>query len=116
MNTSPLLACCNFIPEVEQLRQFALDLGFKGIDWTFTPENLPEGPTGEAELARVLSRLHPLEIRYHLAFQGMDLGDENQGEPQRALPGISGGLPSPLEVEGSGCHYPRGRPGPGVQL
>ncbi len=82
---NPLLACCNFIPEVEQLRQFALDLGFKGIDWTFTLETLPDGPAGEAELARALSRMQPLEVRYHLAFQGMDLGDENQEEAKRAL-------------------------------
>ena len=65
---NPLLACCNFIPEVEELRQFALDLGFQGIDWTFTLDNLPDGPAGETELARALSRLYPLEVRYHLAF------------------------------------------------
>ena len=38
---NPLLACCNFIPEVGQLRQFALDLGFRGIDWTLTLDTLP---------------------------------------------------------------------------
>ena len=80
----PLLACCNFIPEVERLQQFALDLGFQGIDWTFTLNNLPEGPTGEADLNRSLSRLHPLEVRYHLAFPGLDLGDENPEESKRA--------------------------------
>jgi sugar phosphate isomerase/epimerase len=82
---NPLLACCNFITEVDDLRQFALDLGFQGIDWTFTLENLPEGPAGEADLARSLSRLHPLEVRYHLAFAGLDLGDENQAEAKRAF-------------------------------
>ncbi len=80
----PLLACCNFIPDVARLRQFALDLGFQGIDWTFTLVNLPEGPAGEADLSRSLSRLHPLEVRYHLAFQGLDLGDENPEELKRA--------------------------------
>jgi sugar phosphate isomerase/epimerase len=85
MMDHPLLACCNFIPEVEQLRQFALDLRFKGIDWTFTLDNLPESPAGEAELARALSCLQPLEVRYHLAFHGMDLGDDNQEEAKRAL-------------------------------
>jgi sugar phosphate isomerase/epimerase len=82
---TPLLACCNFIPEVEKLRQFALDLGFQGVDWTFTLDNLPDGPGAEAELARALLRLHPLEVRYHLAFQGLDLGDENPEEGKRAL-------------------------------
>jgi sugar phosphate isomerase/epimerase len=81
---TPLLACCNFIPETEKLRQFALDLGFAGVDWTFTLDNLPDGPAGEAELTRALSRLHPLEIRYHLAFQGVDLGDENPEEASQA--------------------------------
>lgn len=82
---NPRLACCNFIPKVEELRQFALELGFQGIDWTFTLDNLPDGPAGEAELARSLSRLQPLEVRYHLAFAGLDLGDENQEEAKRAL-------------------------------
>jgi sugar phosphate isomerase/epimerase len=82
---TPLLACCNFIPEIEQLRQFALDLRFKGIDWTFTLDTLPDSPAGEAELARALSRLAPLEVRYHLAFHGMDLGDEDQAKAKQAL-------------------------------
>ena len=81
----PLLACCNFIPEVGELRQFALDLGFQGIDWTFTLENLPDGVAGEAELGRTLSRFQPLKVRYHLAFQGMELGDEDKTERKRAL-------------------------------
>lgn len=82
---TPLLACCNFIPEVDELRQFALDLGFAGIDWTFTLDNLPEGPAAETDLVQALSRMHPLEVRYHLAFQGLDLGDENPEEGKRAL-------------------------------
>ena len=82
---TPTLACCNFIPEVEKLRHFALDLGFTGIDWTFTLDNLPNSPAAEAELARSLARLHPLEVRYHLAFQGLDLGDEDPEEGRRAL-------------------------------
>ena len=81
---TPLLACCNFIPEVDELRRFALDLGFGGIDWTFTLENLPDGPAAEAELVRAFSRLHPLGIRYHLAFQGMDLGDEDPDKARQA--------------------------------
>ncbi len=82
---NPLLACCNFLPEGEQLRQFALDLGFAGLDWTFTLDNLPAGPAAEAEVARTIARLQPLEVRYHLALAGLDLGDENQEEAQRAL-------------------------------
>ena len=69
---------------MEELRQFALDLGFQGIDWTFTLDNFPDGPAAETELAGALSRLYPLEVRYHLAFQGLDLGDENPEEARRA--------------------------------
>lgn len=82
---TPLLACCNFIPDAEKLRQFALDLGFQGVDWTFTLDNLPVGLAGESELTRAISHLHSLEVRYHLAFQGLDLGDENPEEGKRAL-------------------------------
>lgn len=85
MTKRPRLACCNFIPEVDDLRQFALDLGFSGIDWTFTLDHLPDRRGGEAKLARTLSRLHPLEVRYHLAFQGLDLGDEDPEKAKRAL-------------------------------
>jgi len=81
---NPLLACCNFIPQ-EHLRQFALDLGFKGIDWTFTLESVPQNPAGEADLARIIRSMHPLEVRYHLAFQGIDPGDENPEAARRAL-------------------------------
>jgi hypothetical protein len=51
----------------------------------FTLDNLPEGPRGESELTRALSRLYPLEVRYHLDFQGVDLGDENPEEAGRSV-------------------------------
>lgn len=79
--SEPRLAMCNFIPEVESLRRMALDCGFDGIDWTLTLEDLPDGGSEEYRLRKTLSRLRPLEVRYHCAFNGVDLG---QADPHQA--------------------------------
>ena len=73
--TQPKLALCNFIPDVRQLRQTALDHGFSGVDWTFSLEDLPASDGEESRLRRRIARLEPLEVRYHCAFNGVDLGD-----------------------------------------
>ena len=73
--TQPKLALCNFIPDVGQLRQTALDHGFSGVDWTFSLEDLPASDSEESRLRRRIARLEPLEVRYHCAFNGIDLGD-----------------------------------------
>jgi sugar phosphate isomerase/epimerase len=75
--TQPKLAMCNFIADVAKLRQTALDHGFSGVDWTFKLEDLPAGEIDESRLHRRISRLQPLEVRYHCAFNGVDLGDAN---------------------------------------
>lgn len=72
---SPKLACCNFISEAESLKEFALEHGFNGIDWSFIQENLPRSPSEESALVKTISSLHPLEVRYHCAFKKIDLGD-----------------------------------------
>jgi sugar phosphate isomerase/epimerase len=81
----PKLACCNFISDVKQLKQFALDHGFSGVDWTFTLEDFPQSSTEESELVKTISTLYPLEIRYHCSFRSVDLGDADEGEAQKAL-------------------------------
>jgi sugar phosphate isomerase/epimerase len=81
----PVLACCNFLPGAEQLRDFALEHGFGGVDWTFTLENFPETPAAENALARAIAWLHPLELRYHCAFARTDLGAEDPEETRRTL-------------------------------
>ena len=73
----PKLACCNFIPKVEHLRQFALDLGLQGVDWTIDRSSLPLDPAQEQELAAKIYRLQPLEVRLHVALPGLDLGDDD---------------------------------------
>ena len=81
----PKLACCNFIDDVWQLRAFALDHGFNGVDWTFTNPDFPLHPATETELIRAIQSLHPLEVRFHCAFAHTDLGDEDPAQAAVAL-------------------------------
>lgn len=73
----PKLACCNFLSSAKILREFALDYGLGGIDWTFSRENLPDSPAAENDLIAAVSLLRPLEVRYHCFFKGIDLGDRD---------------------------------------
>lgn len=84
---SPKLACCNFIPRFNELREFSLDYGFYGVDWTFTPDDLPSSDVEERELMKNLLSLRPLEIRYHLFFVEKEIGrkDFTQGTMERGL-------------------------------
>ena len=81
----PKLACCNFIPGADELKEFALDHGFEGIDWTFTLENLPRHPAEESALVKTISTLNPLETRYHCAFKRVDLGDVSPEGAKNAI-------------------------------
>lgn len=76
MNT-PKLAICNFEPSTDRLREMAMDNGFSGVDWTLKVPDLADGNLEAAALQRSISRLAPLEVRYHCAFEGVDLGDED---------------------------------------
>ena len=77
MTPSPKLALCNFFDNSTLLRQFALSHGFDGVDWTFSPANLPRTRMEERTLVKTISSLHPLEVRYHCFFTNTDLGDLN---------------------------------------
>jgi sugar phosphate isomerase/epimerase len=81
----PKLAMCNFMSDVENLRQIALDHGFSGVDWTFKLEDLPATEIDESRLHRRISRLQPLEVRYHCAFNGVDLGDTDAQKAHEAM-------------------------------
>lgn len=81
----PKLACCNFIPETTLLKEFALEHGFDGVDWSFTLEDLPRSPAEESSLAKTISALYPLEVRYHCAFKKTDIGDVSQAEAHNAV-------------------------------
>lgn len=81
----PRLACCNFIADVNSLKEFALDNHFDGIDWSFTQDNLPSNPAEESKLVKMISGLQPLEVRYHCAFKRMDLGDLEAHRAEQAM-------------------------------
>lgn len=81
----PKLACCNFISEPKLLKEFALDHGFTGIDWSFRHENLPQTPAEESALLATISIFQPLEVRYHCAFKKTDLGDVDDESAKTAL-------------------------------
>jgi len=73
----PKLVMCNIFPEVEQVKEFALENGFMGIDWSFDLDRLPETPLQESRWAREQAKLSPFEVRYHCPFYQMDLGHDD---------------------------------------
>jgi sugar phosphate isomerase/epimerase len=81
----PKLALCNFIPNVKDLKQMALAHGFAGVDWSFHLDDLPSSSRDEAELLRRISGLRPLKVRYHCAFNDLDLGDTDPAKADAAM-------------------------------
>lgn len=75
MMNGPKLACPNLYPDVVNLKSFALDYGFEGIDWTLRQEDLPKNRAEEAHIMKALSKLAPLEVRFHLFFPDNEPGD-----------------------------------------
>jgi sugar phosphate isomerase/epimerase len=73
----PKLVMCNIFPEVEQVKRFALENGFSGIDWSFDLDRLPETPLQESRWAREQAMLAPFEVRYHCPFYQIDLGHDD---------------------------------------
>ncbi len=82
---SPKLALCNFISNVDSLKQTALMNGFQGVDWTLKVEDLPNNEVERLGLRRRIEALAPLEVRYHCAFTGVDLGDEDAARGNTAV-------------------------------
>ena len=81
----PLLALCNFIEDVDSLRDFALAYGFGGIDWSFDLTRLPDTPAETAKWLRGLRRLSDFEIRFHCPFDRVDLGHQDVDLAQQAV-------------------------------
>ncbi len=81
----PKLAVCNFQGEAEDLKRFAVKNGFAGVDWTFKTRDLPENECQESRLCKEIARLHPLEVRYHCAFKGIDVGDADVEKARDAV-------------------------------
>ncbi len=80
----PKLAMCNFFSGINKLRQFALENGFSGIDWSFDVSTLPDTPAEESKWVRDLSALEPLEVRYHCPFHQQDLGHKDPVQAKAA--------------------------------
>lgn len=85
MTARPKLACCNFLSDGKLLKEFALEHGFDGVDWSLTAETLPTNLKEEKALMRTIADLRPLEVRYHSFFEGIDLGDDEEEEADRAM-------------------------------
>jgi sugar phosphate isomerase/epimerase len=81
----PKLAVCNFIDDADRLKELAMRHGFDGIDWTFSPADLPVSQAEASSTARVIAGLHPLEVRYHCFLPNSDVGDEDDGARERAI-------------------------------
>lgn len=81
----PKLAVCNFVPDVEELRRLALASGFSGVDWSFNLREWPGSALEEARIVKRIARLQPLEVRYHCAFNGLDLGDAKADNADEAM-------------------------------
>jgi len=80
----PKLVMCNFFPGTGRLREFALEHGFSGIDYSFDIEALPRTPALESDWVKKLSTLEPLEVRYHCPFERVDLGHDDPGKSEEA--------------------------------
>jgi sugar phosphate isomerase/epimerase len=80
----PKLAMCNFLSDPGELKEFALEHGFSGIDWSFDLNAMPDTPAEESMWARLLSGFDPVEIRYHCPFYKIDLGHDDPWEAKAA--------------------------------
>jgi sugar phosphate isomerase/epimerase len=81
----PTIAICNFIRDPATLRKTAAQYGFSGIDWTFKPDELPRNQIEESRLLRDISMFNGLEVRYHCAFKGLEIGDEDRSRADAAM-------------------------------
>ncbi len=70
----PKLACCNFFSDNNRLKDFAFEHGFDGVEWTFSHDNIPQTRTEETDLAKAITGLSPLEVRFHAALEKTDPG------------------------------------------
>lgn len=80
----PKLVMGNIFRDVTELRAFALEHGFSGVDWSFDMDSVPILPAQESSWVRDVNSLSPLEVRYHCPFYRIDLGHDNREESQRA--------------------------------
>ncbi len=80
----PKVVLCNLFEEIEQLKAFAGENGFQGVDWSFDMETLPETPLEESRWIKDQLRLNPYEVRYHCPFHRIDLGHDDPAQAEEA--------------------------------
>lgn len=80
----PKLACPNLFPDARLVREFALEHGFDGVDWTFSAADFADGLGDEERVRAIAAALHPLEVRGHLFFPKKDIGHSDAGERAQA--------------------------------
>jgi sugar phosphate isomerase/epimerase len=73
----PKLTMGNIFSDLGQLREFALEYAFSGIDWSFDADELPSTQEKKAVWVKHMSNFKPLEVRYHCPFYKIDLGHED---------------------------------------
>ncbi|SPF50383.1 Xylose isomerase domain protein TIM barrel [Syntrophobacter sp. SbD1] len=81
---SPVIAICNFISDTVTLKKTAIEYGFSGVDWTLKLGDIPGNQFEESRLLSDISRLDGLDVRYHCAFNGVDVGDEDERKADEA--------------------------------
>jgi sugar phosphate isomerase/epimerase len=82
---SPILAMPNFIQEPGELKRFAIENGFSGIDWSLDLSQLPATPLEESAWAAVQKDMNPLEVRYHCPFANVDIGHEDMEVRKKSM-------------------------------
>lgn len=85
MSSNIKLACCNFIPQFEQMSAFIKRHQFDGIEWSWSRATLPTAEAESETLQQQIASLAPLEIRYHCAFKHTDLGDSDSRQSKSAM-------------------------------
>jgi sugar phosphate isomerase/epimerase len=80
----PILATCNFLSNPNDIKAFALDHGFGGVDWSFDQEAIPYTFAEESSWMKHVLALRPLQVRYHCPFYQLDLGHDGPEEAERA--------------------------------
>lgn len=80
----PTLVMCNIFPRADEVRAFALEHRFAGIDWSFDLDRLPETPIEVSRWSRDQALLAPLEVRYHCPFYQLDLGHDDPAQAEKA--------------------------------
>lgn len=77
----PKLVMCNIFSEIHELKQFAGEHCFSGIDWSFDIDTIPLTPSEESEWVKKIISFNSIEVRYHCPFHKIDLG---HGDPEKA--------------------------------